>query len=183
MRSWILAGPLLALLPTSGMAALANGGAALAAAQPGAGAGAAMIRNNQAAADYPTAASGYATQEGGLNQAVAANQAPGSDRLAMDNEPDKLVTTSGEVRLKLLIGHQLYSTNGHPLGQIKGVLLARGAEPQMLVDVRGHLVAVPWSKLRFGLPGALLHGRAVLPGGTEQQLGELPAYDLASASG
>lgn len=172
-----------AFLPAAGAAGVSSAGAPLAQAEPNAGAGAALIKQNEAAGNYPPAAAAMAGRFNGLEAPVLADKEPGSDRLAMDNEPDKLVTTEGEVRVNLLIGHQLFSSDGRELGAIKDVLIGRHGEPQLIVEASDHLVAVPWSRLWFGLPGALLHGRPVLPGVTQRQLSELPAYKLHKRSG
>lgn len=160
-----------------------NAGGALAPAEAAAGQADKLISHDQAAANYPTTASAAATSEDGIREPVDANTAPGSDRLAMDNEPDKLVRSDGEVRLNPLIGHALFSSSGRNLGTIKDVLIGRHGEPQMVVEAPGHLVAVPWSKLYFGLPGSQLHGHAVLPSTTEHELSELPAFSLTERNG
>ena len=103
-----------------------------------------------------------------------ADQSPGKERLTNVYERAELFTGSGEVRVKRLVGIGVFNTADERLGTIRDVLLTPGGEPQVILEAAGREVAVPWSKLKFALPGDELHGQVVLPGMTQHALEQLP---------
>jgi hypothetical protein len=117
----------------------------------------------------------------GIGVPIQANQSPGQERLAEAHS--ELLTGTGKVRLRRLIGAGVFATSGEPLGAVRDVLMNGASEPQVIVDAGGRLVEVPWSKLAFNVPGRELHGSVVLPGETRHALDELPEFNPAAASG
>ncbi len=133
------------------------------------------IGSDAAAINYPTVDSAFASGDG-IAVPDVADQSPGKERLTKPFEQGTLFTGSGEVRVKHLVGVEVFSTSDQRLGTIRDVLLTPGGEPQVILEAGGRKVEVPWSKLEFARPGNELHGMAVLPGATHHALEQLPEF-------
>lgn len=138
-----------------------------------------MIRNDAASKNLPTVDQAFSSSDG-IPEPDAADTSPGHDRLATAKERSTIVTQDGAVQIAHLIGATVYSSTGENLGTVRDVLLRRVGEPQAIIMVDGKLVAVPWSKLLFDVPGSDLHGRPVLAGETRHALKELPRFNFTA---
>jgi hypothetical protein len=116
----------------------------------------------------------------GIGVPIQADQSPGQERLA--DAHSELLTGTGRVRLKRLLGAGVFAASGEQFGAVREVLMNGASEPQVIVDAGGRLIEVPWSKLAFDLPGQELHGGVVLPGETRHALDELPEFNPEAAS-
>lgn len=140
------------------------------------------MTGGNAAVNYPTADSAFASSDG-IPIPDSANQSPGHDRLTHLRQDSALLTADGDIRVSRMLGTGVFTPTGDRLGTVRDVMLSGPGEPQLVLEANGRTVEVPWSKLVLGLPGTMLHANVVLPGVTQHILEELPEIDLERARG